>query len=604
MKASFAASLLSAAVACVSAETIAQINGDQYLSPYNNKNVTDVTGLVTAIGSSGFWLRSTTPDKKSTTSEGLYVFGSRATSLVAVGDIVTLDGLVKEYRSSADYLYLTELTLPVNIVVKSSGTAVKPLVIGVDTPKPPTKQYSKLDGGDIFAVPNEAYRISVENPKLQPNTYGLDFWESLVGELVTIKDAYAISRPNSFGDVWVRGDWKVTGLNGHGGLTMLDRDATPEAIIIGSPVDGSTNPDDSKLGDYLGDITGVVYNAFGFYRILPLTSVKVEEPSSAEFPAVGFTSKGSCKGITIADYNAENLNPASAHLPLVIDQIVNKLLTPDLIFLQEVQDNTGATNNGVVSANETLTALATGIEEASGVEYAFIDVDPVNNKDGGQPGGNIRVAYLYRPDAIKLVDVNPGNATQANEVLAGPTLKYNPGLIDPANSCWSDSRKPLVAMWQPVKGSTTPFFTVNVHFGSKGGSSSLHGDPRPPVNKGVEKRTLQAQTTAEFVAQISAIDRKAHIIVAGDFNEFVQVEPMQTFLETSGLMDMDDAAKISEVERYTYLFDMNCEALDHMFISKNLRTGVKYEHMHLNTWQNFDDQVSDHDPSVARFNLC
>lgn len=98
MKASFAASLLSAAVACVSAETIAQINGDQYLSPYNNKNVTDVTGLVTAVGSSGFWLRSTTPDKKSTTSEGLYVFGSKATSLVAVGDIVTLDGLVKEYR--------------------------------------------------------------------------------------------------------------------------------------------------------------------------------------------------------------------------------------------------------------------------------------------------------------------------------------------------------------------------------------------------------------------------------------------------------------------------------------------------------------------------
>ncbi|KAF7547702.1 hypothetical protein G7Z17_g7539 [Cylindrodendrum hubeiense] len=604
MKASIAASLLSAAAACVSAETIAQINGNQYLSPYNGKNVTDVTGLVTAISSSGFWLRSTTPDKKITTSEGLYVYGSKATSQVAVGDVVTLDGLVKEYRSSTDYLYLTELTLPINIVVKSSNVSFEPLVIGVDTPTPPGKAYSKLDGGDIFAVPNEAYRIAVENPTLQPKTYGLDFWESLVGEIVTIKDAYAVSRPNTYGDVWVRGNWKVSGLNGHGGLTMLDRDANPEAIIIGSPVDGSTNPDDSKLGDFLGDITGVVYNAFGFYRILPLTSVAVTKSSSAEYPAVSFISKGTCKGVTVADYNAENLNPASTHLPLVIDHIVNKLLTPDLIFLQEVQDNSGATNNGVVSANETLSALANGIEEASGVVYDFVDVDPVNNEDGGQPGGNIRVAYLYRPDVVKLVDVNPGNATQANEVLAGPTLKYNPGLIDPTNSCWDDSRKPLVAMWQPVKGSDTPFFTVNVHFGSKGGSSSLHGDPRPPVNKGVEKRTLQAQTAAAFIAQIIAKDRKAHVIAAGDFNEFVQVEPMQTFLDTSGLIDMDDAAKIAEVERYTYLYDMNCEALDHMFISKNLRTGVKYEHMHLNTWQNYDDQVSDHDPSVARFNLC
>ncbi|KAK7433153.1 hypothetical protein QQZ08_000084 [Neonectria magnoliae] len=603
MKASLAASLLGA-VASVSAETIAQINGDRFLSPYDGKNVTDVVGLVTAISSAGFWLRSTKPDRNRATSEGLYVFGSRATSQVAVGDVVTLDGLVKEYRSSADYLYLTELTSPANIVVQSSNTAFEPLVIGVDTPTPPGKHYSKLDGGDVFAVPNAATRVSVANPKLQPKTYGLDFWESLVGELVTVRDAYAVSRPNSFGDVWVRGDWKVSGLNGHGGLTMLDKDAQPEAIIIGSPVDGSDNPDDTKLGDYLGDITGIVYNAFGFYRILPLTAVAVVESTDADYPAVGFTSIGTCKGITVGDYNAENLNPASIHLPLVIDQIVHKLLTPDIIFLQEVQDNTGATNDGVVSANETLSALVDGIEEASGVVYDFVDVDPVNNKDGGQPGGNIRVAYLYRPDAVQLVDVNPGNATEVNEVFPGPTLKYNPGLIEPANSAWDASRKPLVAMWKPVKGSSTPFFTVNVHFGSKGGSSSLHGDPRPPVNKGVEKRTLQAQLTAAFIAKILAADRKAHIIAAGDFNEFVQVEPMQTFLDVSGLMDMDDAAKISAVERYTYLFDMNCEALDHMFISKSLRTGVKYEHLHLNTWQNFDDQVSDHDPSVARFNLC
>lgn len=97
MKASLAASLLSAVVS-VSAETIAQINGNQFLSPYDGKNVTDVVGLVTAIGSAGFWLRSTKPDKNIATSEGLYVFGSKATSQVAVGDVVTLDGLVKEYR--------------------------------------------------------------------------------------------------------------------------------------------------------------------------------------------------------------------------------------------------------------------------------------------------------------------------------------------------------------------------------------------------------------------------------------------------------------------------------------------------------------------------
>ena len=43
-----------------------------------------------------------------------------------------------------------------------------------------------------------------------------------MGELVTIKDAYGVSRPNQYGDVWVRGDWKVTGENEQGGLTMSD----------------------------------------------------------------------------------------------------------------------------------------------------------------------------------------------------------------------------------------------------------------------------------------------------------------------------------------------------------------------------------------------
>lgn len=114
---------------------------------------------------------------------------------------------------------------------------------------------------------------------------------------------------------------------------------------------------------------------------------------------------------------------------------------------------------------------------------------PVDDQDGGQPGGNIRVAYLYKPDLIRLYKPNPGGALDANEVLAGPTLKYNPGRIDPSNTTWTASRKPLVAQWEVIGKAGAKkrdvFFTVNVHFASKGGSSSLHGDARPPVNGGV-----------------------------------------------------------------------------------------------------------------------
>lgn len=484
------------ALGAAAALSISEINGNRYLSSFQDQNVSNVTGLVTAKAENGVYLRSTEPDDDDATSEGLFVFGYDVGGKVEVGDMVRMNGKVKEYRSNKNYIYLTELSNPSSVVVESSGNEVKPLIISVDTLSPPTEEFSGLDAGGIFGVPNDVNRVSEVNPKLDPTKYGLDFWESLVGELVTIKDAYQVSRPNRFGDVWVRGNWTVTGVNGHDGVTMLEGDANPEAIIVGSPLDGSKNPSDTRMGDFLGDVTGVVYNAFGFYRVLPLSSVSPERNASTEYPAVSFASKGSCRGITVADYNAENLMPDSAHMPFVVDQIVHKLLTPDLIFLQEVQDNSGATNDGVTSANATLATLAAGIEEASGVYYEFAEVPPVDGQDGGQPGGNIRNAYLYRPDVVELYKPNQAEPLDPNEVLDGPELKYNPGRIDPTNSAFDNSRKPVAAMWKTVRGTGKVFFTVNVHFGSKGGSSTLHGDARPPINKGVEKRTRQTEITA------------------------------------------------------------------------------------------------------------
>lgn len=265
--------------------------------------------------------------------------------------------------------------------------------------------------------------------------------------------------------------------------------------MIGSPVDGSNNPDDTKMGDYLGDVTGVVYNAFGFYRVLPLQAISPVKNATTDHPPVSFESKGSCGSITVANYNARNLEPESASLPGIASQIVDKMLTPDLIFLQEIQDGSGEADDGVVSGNATLAALVTAIEDASGVVYDYAEVEPINNEDGGAPGGNIRQAYLYRPDVIELYKPNQGGSLDANEVLEGPELKFNPGRIDPENPTWDDSRKPLAAAWKAVKGAEEPFFTINVHFGSKGGSTTLHGDPRPPVNKGVENRIIQAETT-------------------------------------------------------------------------------------------------------------
>lgn len=108
----------------------------------------------------------------------------------------------------------------------------------------------------------------------------------------------------------------------------------------------------------------------------------------------------------------------------------------------------------------------------------------------------------------------------------------------------------------------------------------------------------------DFIAEILALDPSAAVIAAGDFNEFTFVEPLLNFANISGLSELDEVIGTPLPERYTYTFDMNTQALDHIFISPALAEGAGYEHIHVNVWATSDASLSDHDPSVARFNLC
>lgn len=483
-------------VSAAGAVSIAEINGNKFISPFSGQSV-NTTGVVTAKGDTGFWIRSSTPDDDPATSESIFVFSSTAGDSLRVGDEISLGARVTEFRSSSAFLFLTELSSPSNIQVISRNNTVVPLVIGQDTTNPPTVQYSSLDGGDVYALPNGVATVSGANLILDPENYGLDFWQSLLGELVTIKNVTIIGRPNSFGEFWVTGGWPVTGRSERGSLTMSPLDSNPETIIVGDPLDGSSNPSSPKIGDKAADFTGVIYQQFGFYYILPLTALELTTLADTSTPVTTLGSTRSCEGIIIGDYNVENLAPTASKFPALARQIVTSLGAPDLLFVHEIQDNDGSTDDGVVDATVTLTTLVNAIADISNITYSFIEISPVNDQDGGEPGGNIRVAYLYRPEVISLYNPNPGNSTAANKVLSGdsgPELLLNPGLIDPSNAAWQATRKPLVAAWMAA-GGTKPFFTVNVHWSSKGGSSSLQGDARPPINGVVSRRLEQAQVT-------------------------------------------------------------------------------------------------------------
>ena len=128
-----------------------------------------------------------------------------------------------EFRSSSDpdNLFSTEIESPTNITVISSNNTVKPLILGKDR-SPPTQALSALDKGPDgwLSVPNNQSRVDTVNATLQPAKFGMDFWSSLEGVLVTVPKPVALEFENSFGEFWVYGDWKVTGKNKRGGLTI------------------------------------------------------------------------------------------------------------------------------------------------------------------------------------------------------------------------------------------------------------------------------------------------------------------------------------------------------------------------------------------------
>lgn len=297
--------------------------------------------------------------------------------------------------------------------------------------------------------------------------------------------------------------------------------------------------------------------------------------------------------------------PNSSHLGVVANHIAKYLNAPDIMFVQEIQDDSGPTDDGVVSANLTLTTLVNAIQKESGILYSFIDIAPVNNQDGGQPGGNIRQAYLYRPEKVKLLPGTLGGALDPTSVCKHEqklSLTFNPGRIDPTNEAWTNSRKPLAAAWETLSGEI--LFTINVHFSSKDGSSSTQGNARPSVNGAVGQRTKQVKVAADFINSVLALDKHANIVIAGDFNEFVQTRSVFAPFDNI-LTEIDESSGLDPVERYTYIFDQNCQQLDHIFVSKEIaKRETLVEHVHVNNWgRDINTRASDHDPTVARITV-
>ncbi|MFJ3813151.1 endonuclease/exonuclease/phosphatase family protein [Streptomyces sp. NPDC090056] len=570
---------------------IHDIQGTTRVSPLVGQQVTGVTGVVTGVrtyGSRGFWIQDTAPDADPATSEGLFVFTSSVPT-VAVGDAVSVNGTVTEYVPgglASGNQSLTQLSKPVVTVVSQGNPVPAPVTIS-----------SWSVPGAYAPAGDPAADGSINGLTLKPRKYALDYYESLEGTNVRIGTSRVVGATDPYSELWVTvKPWENANRRG-GTVYGSYEDQNTGRLQVQSLVPTAQQPfPKANVGDVLAGATEgpLDFNQYGGYTLTARTlGTVVDRGLERE------TTDGQRRNeLAVATYNVENLDPGDPQekFDALAEAVVENLASPDVIALEEIQDDNGAKNDGTVSAAQTVKKFTDAIVAAGGPAYDWRSVDPENNKDGGEPGGNIRQVFLFNPARVSFTDRPGGDATTATGVTGRKghaALTVSPGRIDPANAAWADSRKPLAGEFV-FRGRTV--FVIANHFGSKGGDESIVSHHQPPNRSSEAKRLLQAQAVNGFVKQLLAVEKQADVLVVGDINDFEFSGTTKALTDGGALYPA--VKSLPRGERYSYVYQGNSQVLDQILTSPGIRH-FEYDSVHINA--EFADQDSDHDPQVLRF---
>ncbi len=576
---------------------IAGVQGAGHVSPRVGRDV-EVTGVVTATtppgsrggppgGEVGLWIQDPEGDGDEATSEGLYVaaapgWAGGALPDVEIGDRVRVRGRVVELGRRGG-LPVTTLSLwpegGVEVVEEAAGLP-DPVRIGSGGLCPP----GVIDDDRLT--------------RFEPSSDGIDFWESLEGMALELAAPRVVGPTSRYGEIFAVADGCARGtVTVHGGLLLAPGEDHPERLALAPRLTPERAPELRVGQRFPGPLAGVLDYDFSNFRLLP-AAWPVAEPAGWEVETTGLGT-GEGAGLTVATLNLENLSVVDGpgKFARLAETVVAGLASPAIVGLQEVQDDSGARDDGVVTSAATLDRFSDAVVAAGGPRYAARWVDPENNGDGGRPGGNIRVAFLYDPARVDFVDRGsggPGDGVALEVVDGRPSLDTSPGRLEPGNPVFENSRKALVAEVE-VDGET--LFLVNNHFSSKGGDAGLFGALQPPARPSDAARVGQARVVADFVGRLLAVDPGARVVVLGDLNDFPWRETLAPLGEV-GLVNLMD--RLPAADRYTYVWQGNSQVLDHVLVSPALAEGAEVDAVHRHADLPDSEKPSDHDPVVVR----
>ncbi|WKA57836.1 DUF6359 domain-containing protein [Planococcus shenhongbingii] len=562
---------------------IRDIQGESHYSDYEGVAVSEIVGVVTHIyNSANFVIQDTNPDNDFTTSEALIV--NKASNGLKVGDVVTVSGTVEEHFQEG-YSDIRQNDLPITriraVETVKTGTASlpEPIVIGEDVQPP-----SEIIDNDQFA-------------KFDPQQDGIDFWESLELMRLAVPNAKIVG-PQGYGEVVVVAENSLnTDFHKQGGILISENDYNPERITV----DFNDESFVAKGGDrFNGDVVGVLGFGFGNYKLWTERASLPELIEGDTAPETTWIQKDEDK-LTVATYNMENFSADPNHTSnekaaRLGESFVENLKSPDVVALVEVQDSNGPINSGDPNADASYKRLIEAIEAAGGPSYKWTDIAPENNQDGGEPGGNIRVGFLYNPERVTLSDAPKGDYNDDNSWVNGE-LALNPGRVQPIPM--PNTRKPLAAQFE-FQGEDV--VVIAAHLNSKGGDQPLFGQNQPPFLGSEAERIELASAINGFIEEGLEQNPDLNVVVAGDMNDF-EFTPALDALKGDIL-----ANKVEDVpldDRFSYYYQGNSQVLDHMLVTNNLDDKTEVDMIHINAmFMEQHGRASDHDPVLLQIDLA
>lgn len=593
---------------------IYEIQGNSHLSSFLNDEVT-TEGVVTGValvdyypGGQVIYIQDPQGDNNPQTSDAIKVYLEEPIE-VKIGDVMQVTGIVFEETNHIENGLTSTAIRNVSETRINAINQKLPEAVLIDENVPE----------DFFST----YHGDLNLKKGLNLSDGLDFWESLEGMRIRI------SNPKIVG--FRGGKEQSDDEKSHLTLFLLPNGKRRRELdsrgngIMANPTEEKFNPQiiplasgpltkglniggKYEMGDIIeGEITGLLTfakNLFGdaeFVFNLPeqqdairsfnqrISSNRLE--SIAARPSVKYDNDF----LSIAAYNVKNLSPANKpRIKETAKMIKTNLNCPDVVGLVEIQDNNGEDFEGDSQASDTLSLLVDSIP--CNFKYAEANIDPLLHREGGVPGGNIRVSLIYNTEKLGFKENPLPGPERDTVIMRNGSMSFNPARIYPRDPAFRNTRKSLVVEFD-YKGKK--LFVVVNHLNSKLSDTSHFSSVWPMVYPSERKRSLMAQAVNRFVARVERRNPDALIAVVGDFNEFMDMPAMQV-LKGNTLYNL--MKEVPKNERYTTNHNGNAQPLDYIFVNKNLKEVPHFfKPLHLNS--DYMGRLSDHDPIIGVFEL-